>query len=87
MIDIEEFLSAPSTVGVHSTLALTGNQPELPPTPKNSNEPGLERTSIFGVFSRTPNNAASGGIGMKAHHWLFWLVILVLAIVLWNQFS
>lgn len=78
-MDIEELLSAPSSVGIHSTIALTGSS-GLPATPEGSNEPGLESNNIFGI--------TSNGRGKMNYKHLFWLLFIVLgAFFAYNYFS
>lgn len=82
MMDVDELLAAPSSVGVHSTLAMTTsnvNNTVLPQTPADSNSPGLESNSIFGTLR---------GKGKMNYKHLFWLVFIVLAVFFgYNYFS
>lgn len=44
--DVDNVLAMPSAIGVHSTIALTG-QGVSPATPENANDPGLNKTNVF----------------------------------------
>ncbi len=57
---------------ISPTLSTTGS-PNAPPTPAQSNEPGLNSSNIFSNL----------GGNMKSHHW-FWIVgILAVLLGLW----
>lgn len=83
-MDIDELLSAPSSVGVHSTIAMTTsnvNNSVLPATPANSNSPGLESKSIFGISTKN-------GKGKMNYKHFAWLLLIVLAVFFgYNYFS
>jgi hypothetical protein len=80
-LDVDELLAAPSSVGVHSTIAMTSNSgsPVLPATPANANSPGLESKSIFG---------STNGKGKMNYKHLAWLLFIVLTFFFaYNYFS
>jgi hypothetical protein len=79
-MEIDELLASPSSVGVHSTIALTGSG-FLPATAKNSNEPGLESNNIFG----TPSNRKVAP--MKSHHLIMLVLLAVAAFFAYQYFT
>lgn len=68
----DDVLAMPSSVGVHSTIALANTYSPDPPA-TNANDPGLNQTN---VFVDTP---PKGNFRMLTKHWLL-IGVVVLAI-------